>query len=173
MFEAETLDVNLVTNLWIDYRELARVSSTSAGSYPCHIIPYPRNSRFQGRQQMLSEMGKILLPCAQGLPRSLALTGIGGVGKSQTALEFVYCNKTAFDAILWASADTIVKVNQAYASFGSALGLQSASRGGDCVREDIKKWMCNTGKLEARHLPFLYILTTLRLYMATDIRQHR
>ncbi|KAK0639876.1 hypothetical protein B0T16DRAFT_336836 [Cercophora newfieldiana] len=69
-------------------------------------------------------MREFLLPAQTHIkPRSLALSGIGGVGKTQTALESVYQSKTEFDIIFWAAADTLLKLNQAFASFGSALGL--------------------------------------------------
>jgi hypothetical protein len=67
------------------------------------------------------------------------------VGKAQTALEFVYRNKGKFDIIFWTAADTLVKLNQAYGSFASALGLESALQGGARVREDVKERLCNTG----------------------------
>jgi hypothetical protein len=82
------------------------------------------------------------------MPRSLTVCGLGGVGKTQTTLEFVYQYKDMFDVIFWAAADTRLKLDQAYGCFASALGLLTSSTPAntDQVREDVKKWLCNSGE---------------------------
>jgi DNA transposition AAA+ family ATPase len=39
----------------------------------------------------------------------IALYGMGGIGKTQTALEYVYSNRDSYERIYWITA-----VNQAY-----------------------------------------------------------
>jgi tetratricopeptide (TPR) repeat protein len=73
------------------------------------IVPYQRNEHFTGRKELLDTFfGKL----NEIIPRShnhrLALYGLGGVGKTQLALQYAYTYKANYDAIYWISA-----VNQA------------------------------------------------------------
>ncbi|KAI1086408.1 hypothetical protein F5B19DRAFT_161414 [Rostrohypoxylon terebratum] len=135
--------------------EKERKSSYSPTLFPCHVIPYPRNPRFQGRVEMLKKMEDFLNPSqTETVPRYLTICGLGGVGKTQTALEFAYRYKDIFDVILWATADTGLKLDQAYASFATALGIQSSNgqSSAEQVKGDVKKWLCNIDK------PWLLVL---------------
>ncbi|MCP5101051.1 MAG: hypothetical protein GY943_36335, partial [Chloroflexi bacterium] len=56
-------------------------------------IPYQRNNDFVGRQELLLHLAEQLLswPDAEdGVNRTVAITGMGGVGKTQLAVEFCY-----------------------------------------------------------------------------------
>ncbi|XDG05458.1 hypothetical protein ABKA04_005073 [Annulohypoxylon sp. FPYF3050] len=135
--------------------EKEKKSSYSPTLFPCHVIPYPQNPRFQGRVEMLEKMENFLNPSQIDIvPRYLTICGLGGVGKTQTALEFVYRYKDTFDIILWATADTRLKLDQAYASFATALGIQSSDgqSSADQVKGDVKKLLCNIDK------PWLLVL---------------
>ncbi|MDZ7962311.1 MAG: hypothetical protein RMY34_31345 [Aulosira sp. DedQUE10] len=48
-------------------------------------IPYPRNLFFTGRETVLQDMRNALLA-----KKSAAFSGLGGIGKTQTAIEFAY-----------------------------------------------------------------------------------
>ena len=52
------------------------------------LIPFARNLQFAGCLHEMTELQK-LLSMRDG-PRNIALTGLGGVGKSQVALELAY-----------------------------------------------------------------------------------
>ena len=98
---------------------------------------------------MLEKMENFLNPSQiEIVPRYLTICGLGGVGKTQTALEFAYRYKDTFDIILWATADTRLKLDQTYASFATALGIQSSDgqSSADQVKGDVKKLLCNIGK---------------------------
>ena len=46
--------------------------------------------------------------------RSLALHGLGGVGKTQITLHYANSSRDAFDASLWISADNSIKMAQSF-----------------------------------------------------------
>jgi tetratricopeptide (TPR) repeat protein len=73
------------------------------------LVPYEQNPRFTGRQQFLERLKEILVHQAPNRDNHrIALYGMGGIGKTQTALQYVYNNRSHYDRIYWVSA-----VNQA------------------------------------------------------------
>jgi tetratricopeptide (TPR) repeat protein len=65
-------------------------------------VPHPRNAFFTGREQTLSRLVQAFQAC-----RQVGLSGLGGLGKTQTAVEYAYRHREAYQAILWASAETV------------------------------------------------------------------
>lgn len=92
-------------------RELGLLKEEQTGSVPplstCWNVPYYRNSFFTGREDLLSSL------CMQfqnhteeeGTP-IIALSGLGGVGKTQLAIEYAYRHRTGYQAVLWVPADS-------------------------------------------------------------------
>lgn len=99
----------------------------------CHIIPYPRNQRFFGRADVLDRMERGLLHIENGTNglRSFALHGMAGVGKTQTALQFVHQNQSKFDVILWVSGSDIEKLSQSFVDIARLLGLDNGTVSAD------------------------------------------
>jgi len=74
------------------------------------IVPYERNPHFKGRAELLKALYDKL---CQSLPdqynHRVALYGLGGVGKTQLALEYVYQHyrdSQTYDRVYWVSADS-------------------------------------------------------------------
>ncbi|HLZ61367.1 MAG TPA: FxSxx-COOH system tetratricopeptide repeat protein, partial [Ktedonosporobacter sp.] len=69
-------------------------------------VPLRRNPFFVGRQALLSQVHQQLAPgrSAGGLP--LAISGLGGVGKTQSALEYAYRFRGEYPAVFWLRAET-------------------------------------------------------------------
>jgi hypothetical protein len=57
---------------------------------PCFYMPYAENSRFTGRDDCLEQVRQTLPPADRRSQASLVLHGLGGVGKTDIALHFVY-----------------------------------------------------------------------------------
>src|SRR5205814_931497 len=54
-------------------------------------VPFLRNQCFTGREQLLARLHKALTAeDTVALTRTHALSGLGGIGKTQTALEYAY-----------------------------------------------------------------------------------
>ena len=81
---------------------------------PQYMIPSQRNKRFVGRESKLRELENRLFihkECQQ-----LAVFGLGGVGKTQLALEFCYTIKSRYPdySILWVSLISKARFSQDY-----------------------------------------------------------
>lgn len=70
------------------------------------MVPYARNRYFTGRNSFLEQIFDKLGASRKNdrYPGRLALFGMGGVGKTQIALEFVYRYRSSYDWIYWISA---------------------------------------------------------------------
>ena len=117
---------------------------------PGHVSLDPRNNRFYGRYDVLERMTQELLP--PGKPdrlRSFALSGMAGVGKSQTVIEFVHQNLDRFEAVLWVTADSSQKLSQGFVEIARALGLFDVTVAEDQAKSiaSVKRWCMTTGRL--------------------------
>ena len=55
------------------------------------LVPYQRNNDFAGRRESLLHLASLLLPDGEKVKqRAVAVTGMGGLGKTQLAVEFCY-----------------------------------------------------------------------------------
>jgi len=87
------------------------------GSLPAtHNISDRRNDCFTGRDDTLEAI------CAgfdsgDTISLTQSITGLGGLGKTQTALEYVYRYAYKYDCIWWVGADTDTNVMTAYRAF--------------------------------------------------------
>lgn len=67
-------------------------------------IPYLRNPFFTGREDLLTSLHAIFQEKNQ--PIVVALCGLGGIGKTQLALEYAYRYQQEYQALFWIKADT-------------------------------------------------------------------
>ena len=69
-------------------------------------VPYRRNPFFTGREDLLAHLHEQLLARgATALSQASAISGLGGIGKTQTALEYTYRYERDYRYVLWVSAE--------------------------------------------------------------------
>jgi len=78
-------------------------------------VPIPPNRFFTGREKILADVERELH--ASGLA---ALTGMGGVGKTQIAAHFAHEHRGEYSAVLWASAASQETLVSDFAAFADA-----------------------------------------------------
>ena len=81
-------------------------------------VPYDPNPFFTGRESVLEELQKTLE--AKG---RAALTGLGGVGKTQTVLEYACRHRAEYEAVLWAKARSREALLSDFAEIARVLNL--------------------------------------------------
>ena len=74
-------------------------------------VPYSRNPYFTGRSALLSELHESLGQTgAAALNQAKAICGLGGVGKTQTAIEYAYRyfhDQKFYEWVFWVNADEL------------------------------------------------------------------
>lgn len=89
----------------------------------------PRNKNFTGRADLLERLHQGLGGRVTAvLPH--ALHGLGGVGKTQMAVEYAHRYQSNYELVWWIPADQPVLVRSSLASLAPSLGLPSASVSG-------------------------------------------
>ena len=76
--------------------------------------------------------------------RTQALNGLGGIGKTQTAVEYVYRHRQDYEVVLWSGANTRETLVADYAAIASLLDLpeKNAQDQGEAVAA-VKRWLEN------------------------------
>jgi DNA-binding SARP family transcriptional activator len=114
------------------------------------LVPHPRNALFTGREDVLAELAETL-----DSARAVALCGIGGVGKSQVAVEYAHRFGERHRHVLWLSADGDSDMDASLAGAAQALGLPEASGSNPAaVAEAVRRWL-------ARGTDWLLVLDNL------------
>jgi len=90
---------------------------------PIWNVPHRRNPNFTGREEELAELSKTL---AKGGTAALtqAITGLGGVGKTQLAIEYVYRHVSDYGLIWWVGAEVPAKRAADFAALAAPLDLR-------------------------------------------------
>ncbi|MFG2697344.1 FxSxx-COOH system tetratricopeptide repeat protein [Kitasatospora sp. NPDC048407] len=100
-------------------------SETLAGSGPVIWSVPSRNPLFTGRDHALADLRAALANNKAGSRRSLyALSGLGGVGKTQVALEYAHRYMSHYDLVWWIDAEQSENVVVGLAELAGRLGLR-------------------------------------------------
>ena len=89
-------------------------------------LPYRRNHDFTGRHQSLQRLAQWLLPAEEGSETcAVAVTGMGGLGKTQLAVEFCYrYGRFYAGGVYWISFAQAENVAEEIAAIGGERGMQ-------------------------------------------------
>lgn len=126
-----------------------KYEATQSPSQSVLQIP-ARNNLFHGRQETLLRIHQNLSTQERGTASRLKiciLYGLGGVGKTQIALEYLYRFKDIYHHVFWVSGFTEAQLVKNYSSIAPA-NVQGAISVPD-VKHDIKKardWLSSTGQ---------------------------
>ena len=107
------------------------------------------NPDFCGRESVLELLRNTLGPpdrttnCPNSELKSFALCGVGGIGKTQTAVAYAYSCLSYFDAIFVVHASDSAKLAQGFTEISISLGLETYDTIGDhLVSKDlVLGWM--------------------------------
>ena len=110
-------------------------------------VPYARNPYFTGRDNILHDLHEALSKdSASALTQGHAISGLGGIGKTQTAVEYTYLYRSEYRYIFWIRADTVVALNAGFVEIAKLLDLpeQNATNPSDTAQA-VKHWLGRYG----------------------------
>ncbi|MEK6257470.1 MAG: toll/interleukin-1 receptor domain-containing protein [Planctomycetota bacterium] len=104
-------------------------------------IPHERNRNFTGRGELLQQLREAL---TSGKPAALvqALHGLGGIGKTQMAVEYAYRHRGDYDCVWWVRAEEPLTRTGDLAALAQALGLPEGNAQDQRIAvEAAKAWL--------------------------------
>jgi hypothetical protein len=118
-------------------------SAPRAALPPIWNIPYPRNSFFIGREELLTRLRtQLLAGQATALLQPQAITGLGGIGKTQIAVEYAYRYHQDYQVVLWARAESTEALTSSYVTIASLLNLpEQKEQEQEITIQAVKTWL--------------------------------
>jgi tetratricopeptide (TPR) repeat protein len=106
-------------------------------------VPFPRNLFFIGREDLLTQL-HAQLHKGRTAALSQAISGLGGVGKTQLAVEYAYRYHQDYQAVLWAHAESIEVLTSSYTEIATLLNLPvKDSQEQTVIIQAVKVWLQN------------------------------
>jgi len=116
---------------------LERKSPTPKPLNRLFTVPFPENPFFTGREEVLDSLKADL--DKSGIA---ALTGLGGMGKTQTAAQFAHRHRDEYPAVLWVRAESLETLFADLSQLAERLGLpEREAREQSVVLDAVKRWL--------------------------------
>ncbi|RKK57679.1 hypothetical protein BFJ69_g17448 [Fusarium oxysporum] len=108
---------------------------------PFASIPFRRDPTFVDRGDILDQIGR---QCSEPASR-VAIVGLGGVGKSQLAIEFAYrfAARSAETWVFWVHASTQARIIEGFKSIADTVKLMGRNRPDADVLQLVFDWLFN------------------------------
>jgi tetratricopeptide (TPR) repeat protein len=108
---------------------------------PIWNLPHLRNPNFTGREDLLTRLRQAL---TSGQPAALtqAIHGLGGVGKTQLAVEYAYRHAADYDLVWWVRAEEPAALAADYAALAGPLDLPEKDEPDQrLVVQAVRRWL--------------------------------
>jgi tetratricopeptide (TPR) repeat protein len=121
--------------------------ATQAPSFPGNWpkiwnVPYKRNLFFTGREKLLDSLHKQLASMEATALTQAAISGLGGIGKTQTALEYAYRYENLYRLVLWVKADTRDTLISDFVTIADMLNLPKKNEQDQMLTvAAVKRWL--------------------------------
>ncbi|KAJ3335743.1 hypothetical protein HDU93_004571 [Gonapodya sp. JEL0774] len=131
----------LVASHSVEVRPAIEDVSPKFNAGPKHYIPYLKNGKFVGRTGALEALEKKLFDI--NTSRKVAIVGLGGVGKTQLALEFAHRMKETHKdyCIFWLSAVSMEGFEKECGEIAKQLGILQGAGGKDDAKDAVKRYL--------------------------------
>lgn len=109
---------------------------------PYWYLPHAKNEFFTGREDILANIHTSLISsrgASSNLP--LAISGLAGIGKTQTAIEYAYRYRDEYHTALWASAQSRELLISDFTKIAGILKLtEKAETDQNIIVDTVKHW---------------------------------
>lgn len=108
---------------------------------PLANLPYERNPFFTGREEILQELHEALAK-QSATALAQAVSGLGGIGKTQTAIEYAYRFRDDYKAVFWVRADSHLSLSTGFVEIARLLNLpEKDAQNPDDTARAVNRWL--------------------------------
>ncbi len=145
----ESLYRHLTGQPWVVKPELGRLKKLSQrarrqdfSADRVWVVPHRANPFFTGREEVLKAIHQALRVESDALSQPYVITGLGGIGKTQTAIEYARRYGSEYQGVFWARAGAEAELKADFVEIGQALDLpvKNAHDQEETVR-GVKRWL--------------------------------
>src|SRR5260370_22837483 len=106
-------------------------------------IPYSRNLFFTGRVQELEQLhAQFRQGTTAVVGQAQSISGLGGIGKTQLAVEYAYRYHSEYRYVLWTYAESLEALNSSYAGLALLLDLPEKDvQEQEKIVQAVKRWL--------------------------------
>jgi NB-ARC domain len=106
-------------------------------------IPYQCNPFFTGREDVLFRLHRALhTEHTVSLSQPQGISGLGGIGKTQTVVEYAYRHREEYDAVLWVRADSVTSLTSSMVELAQVLELPERNeQDQDIIVHAVLRWL--------------------------------
>lgn len=110
---------------------------------PLWNVPHRRNFYFTGREDILSHLYTVLKDRkAAALNQAQAISGLGGIGKTQIAIEYAYRYRKNYQAVFWINASSHDAFSADFVMLAALLDLpEQREQDQDIVVRAVRRWL--------------------------------
>ncbi len=119
---------------------MERGNATSAA---LGMVPYARNVFFTGREEILTQLYEAVHAKSSAvLVQPQGLSGLGGIGKTQTVVEYAYRYQQEYRVVLWVGGDSREVLTAGFVAIAATLELPECyERDQNRVLEAVQRWL--------------------------------
>ncbi|QGA15967.1 hypothetical protein EYB26_003634 [Talaromyces marneffei] len=116
---------------------------TSSHPKPSSTVPFERDEMFVGREDIIMSIRNALQGRTGQTSKCAALVGLGGVGKSQIAIEYTYRVRESAPntSTFWVHASNATRFEQGYRDIAAAAKIPGHDDPRCNILELVKKWL--------------------------------
>ncbi|NET40161.1 MAG: hypothetical protein F6K19_50865, partial [Cyanothece sp. SIO1E1] len=106
-------------------------------------MPYEQNAFFTGREEILQTLHQQLSQDrAAALSQIQAIHGLGGIGKTQIAVEYAYRHRQDYQAVFWVRSETELELRSGFVDIARLLNLpQKDTADPNDAIQAVKRWL--------------------------------
>ena len=106
-------------------------------------VPYRQNPYFTGREELLEALHqRLITEHTTALTQTQAITGLGGIGKTQTAIEYAYRHRKDYPIIWWLRAEEPATLAADYAQLAIQLDLPEHKATEQAIQiQAVRNWL--------------------------------